>query len=363
MSNVIQFLKRSLLLILISVLILSGCATSSNGNNPNNKTVKIAIGYQTVTSQTWGLLIVKNQKLLEHELKASYPDTNFEIEWMDAQSGPPLTNNMIAGKLQFAIMGDMPILVNGEKGETEQNYRSIFLGFDGKGKDGKNQAVLVPLDSDIASVADLAGKEVAVPIGSSAHRMLLAELEKYGITDQVDIISQDANVGLNNIAGNKVAAFSVWEPFPSLAVFNHQGKILVDGNDTKVDYLDGVVADRNWVEQNEDYTICFLKALIQSHDFIRENPDQAAGIFAEESKYPLDITKQIIKNLFFDTAIYDKDINTLAGSKAFLQKLGNLKDVHLDKFIDDSYLRKAYEELEKEYPSAEELAGEWLTSK
>lgn len=359
-------MKKWLSVIVLSAMILNLAACGSNSSDTadaSGGTVTIAVGYQTVTAQTWGPLIMKNQGFLEEELNQAYPDQKFKIDWQNAQSGPPLTNNMIAGKLQFAVMGDMPILTNGEKGQTEKNYDSVFLGFDGKGEDGKNQAILVPADSPVTSVEELAGKEVATPIGGSAHRMLLAELDKAGITDQVDIVSQDATVGLSNIEQNKVEAFSIWEPFASLAEEAGYGRVLVGGEDTGVDYLDGIVADRNWVEANEGYTVCFLKALIRSHQFILDKPDEAAEIFAKETGYSQDICKKMVETIRFDTVIYQKDRETLQGSKEFLQDIGSIKDVDLDTFIDDSYLKKAYEELGMEYPDETELSGEWLPLK
>ena len=338
-----------------AVLIFTGCAAKSN----KEETVKIAVGYQTVTAQTWGPLIMKNQKFLENELESEFPDKKFEIEWQNAQSGPPLTNNMIAGKLQFAVMGDMPVLTNGEKGETQQNYSSVFLGFDGKGKDGKNQAILVPTDSEIENVSELVGHQVATPVGSSAHRMLLDELNKNGIADETEIISQDATVGLSNIKQNKVTAFAIWEPFASLAEEQGYGRVLVNGDDTEVDYLDGIVADKNWVEKNKEYTICFMKALVRSHEFIKENPEKAAEIFAEESGYDLSVCEKMVENITFEAIIYDRDRDTLESSKEFLKELGSIKDVDLDQFIDDSYLRKAYEELGMEYPDADQLSEAW----
>lgn len=352
-------MKKRISLIILVVLCLVVAGTGYILNQKKNKTVKIAIGYQTVTAQTWGPLIMKNQKFLEEELQKKFPDKKFEIEWQNAQSGPPLTNNMISGKLQFAVMGDMPILTNGEKGETQQNYSSIFLAFDGKGKSGKNQAILVPSDSDVNSISDLDGKQVATPVGSSAHRMLLDELDKNNIAGSTQIISQDATVGLSNLKQGKIEAFAIWEPFASLAEEKGYGKVLVSGDDTGVDYLDGVVADRNWVENNEDYTICFLQALIRSHEFIKENPDKAAEIFAEESGYDLDICKKMVENITFDAVIYDQDKKTLDSSKEFLKEIGSIKDVDLDKFIDDSYLRQAYKNLDLEYPDEDALTAGW----
>lgn len=354
--------------IILNLLILTllgtffvGCSNNQQNDSTNSKkeVVKIAVGYQTVTSQTWGALIIKNKKLYEKYLEEKYPNKEFQIEWFNAQSGPPLTNNMVAGKLQFAFMGDMPILINGEKGQTSQNYKSVFLAFDGKGEMGKNQAILVPKDSDINSVKDLAGKNVSVPLGSSAHRMLLNELDKYGITDKVNILNQDVTVGMTNIEQNKIDAHASWEPFPSVIENKGIGKILIDGSDTNVDYLDGIVADRTWVEKNKDYTIALLEALIEAHKYIRENPEDSAKIFAEESKYPIDVTKKIVKNIRFDSVIYDKDKVTLEGSKDFLKKLNKIKDVDLDEFIDDEYIKQAYKESNLQYPSADSLKGDW----
>lgn len=324
--------------------------TSESNTSDTKEVVQIGIGYQTVTAQTWGSLIMKNQKLLEQELEAAYPDQEFEISWENATSGPPLTNNMVAGKLQFAFMGDLPILVNGEKGQTEKNYDSVFLAFDGKGEDGANQAILVTKDGEIQSVEDLAGKEVSVPIGSSAHRMLELALEKYGILDQVTIVSQDVNVGLTNIEQGKIAAHATWEPFPTLAVTTGVGEILIDGSETGVDYLDGVVADRNWVKENEGYTNAFLKALIKAHQFIKENPEETAEIFAEETGYDIAIAQAMVENINFESVIYDEDIETVAGDLEFAISVGNVTSLDLDAFIDDSYLRTAYEELGIEYP-------------
>jgi NitT/TauT family transport system substrate-binding protein len=360
----LKSLKGVMLKLLILVFIgtfFSGCSNNQQSSSVNSKkeVVKIAIGYQTVTSQTWGALVIKNKKIYEKYLQEKYPDKEFQIEWQNAQSGPPLTNNMVAGKLQFAFMGDMPILINGEKGQTSQNYKSVFLAFDGKGEKGKNQAILVPNDIKINSVKDLVGKNISVPLGSSAHRMLLNELDKYGISDKVNILNQDVTVGMTNIQQNKIDAHATWEPFPSLIENKGIGKVLADGSDTNVDYLDGIVADRNWVDKNKDYTVALLKALLEAHKYIRENPEDAAKIFAEESKYPLDVTKKIVKNIRFDSVIYDKDKVTLEGSKSFLQKIDKIKNVDLDKFIDDEYIKEAYKESKLQYPASDVLKGDW----
>jgi len=348
-------------------LFLNGCGLSENKDAVkamagSKEVVKIGIGYQAPTAQTWGAVIIKNKKLYEKYLKEKFPDKDFEIEWFNSPSGPPLTNNMIAGKLQLALMGDMPILINGEQGQTSRNYKSVFIAFDGKGQGGKNQAIMAPKGSGL-KINDLIGKTVSVPLGSSSHRMLLLALDKYGITDKVNIVGQDVTVGMTNIQQNKIAAHATWEPYPSLILQKDIGEVLLDGSDTGVDYLDGVVADRTWAESNHDYTVAFLKALVEAHKFIQENPSEAAKIFQEETQYPEEVTKKIVENVRFDAAIYKKDITTLAGSRDFLVRIDKLKQIDLNKFIDDQYLKEAYKDLGESYPTDTQLQGDWLPLK
>lgn len=365
---------RKILTVMVSALLLAALLTGCGGDKKTpagdqsastaTGKVTIGIGYQSPTAQTWGALIMKNQKLFEKELAEKFPNQEFTIEWFNSPSGPPLTNNMISSKLQLAFMGDMPILINGEKGQTMPNYKSVFVGFDGKGAGGKNQSIMIPNDSKIKSMKDLEGKTISTILGSSAHRMLLAALDKYGLTDKVTIVNQDVMVGMSSIEQNKIDAHATWEPYPSLMLHNKVGKVLLDGVETNVDYLDGVVADRTWAEKNPEYMVAFMKALIKAHKFIRENPEKAAEIFAAETGYPVEVCLKMAKNIRFDAAIYERDLKTLEGSKDFLIKLGKLKQLDLKKFVDSSYLEKAVKEMGMPYLTEDEFkSADWLPDK
>lgn len=364
------------LLVIISLLITQACSNPKvSGSNTNEstaaaqkendqETVTITIGYQSPTAQTWGALIIKNQKLYEKYLKQLHPDKNFKIEWFDAPAGSVLNNNMVGGKIQISFLGDMPSLLNGVMGITQKNYRSVFIAFDGKGKNGRNQAILVPKGSAIKDVKDLEGKTVSTPIGSSAHRMLLDALEQNNMVDKVKIIDQSVTLGMQSIEQNKIAAHSSWEPYPSLITKKDIGNVLLSGEETNRDYLAGVVANRDWAEKNKSYVVAFLAALSEAHQLVLDDPEKAAKIFAEESKFPLDITLKMAKNIRFDSAIYQKDLDTLSSSVDFLIRIDKLKEkLNLDEFVDDTYLREAVELLGKNYLDNKELKGDWSKEK
>ena len=87
----------------------------------------------------------------------------------------------------------------------------------------------MPKGSPIRTVAELRGKKIAVPQGSSAHGLALLALKNAGLTPsdvQLDFLSPAA--GATAFASGKVDAWSIWNPQVSLAV--QQGaRILVKG--------------------------------------------------------------------------------------------------------------------------------------
>jgi NitT/TauT family transport system substrate-binding protein len=46
-------------------------------------------------------------------------------------SGPPITNQMLAGKLSFGVMGDYPLIVNGAKFHESNSGESRFIALTG----------------------------------------------------------------------------------------------------------------------------------------------------------------------------------------------------------------------------------------
>src|SRR5438445_13485764 len=80
------------------------------------ETIRVAVGTQdtTINCATGGLLI-RELKLLEKFLPhdGKYKDVTYDIQWKNFTSGAPLTNEMIAGELDFGAMADFPGSLNG----------------------------------------------------------------------------------------------------------------------------------------------------------------------------------------------------------------------------------------------------------
>lgn len=341
-------------LVSICIFQLQGC-----GGQKNNKIEVINIGYQSVTAQTWGALIMKDSKSFEKKLKNKFPDKNFEIKWHDETSGAVINSNMIADKYQIGFMGDMPCLINGSKGLKSSNYKSVLIAMDGKGVEGKNQSILVSSKSNIKSVKDLKGKTIAVPIGSSAHRMVLSILEKYNLKDKVNILHQEINTASQLLVSGKVDAIGVWEPYARYLEKSIGAKVLVDGCESKNDYLDGIMVNKKWAESNREIVVCFLEALINAHSELNKNDKNIVQSIRRESIFDKDISSNVIKNIRWDVPIYKKDIDTLQGDVTFLNSIKKIDNFNVNNIIDTSYLEQAFKNLKikttsydsKDYPN------------
>ena len=108
-----------------------------------------------------------------HTLEDAFKPLGIEIKWIDFQFGPPLLEAINAGSVDFGFVGDSPPIF-AQAGGARIRYVAVVKS------DGNTQAIIVPKDLPIKTLADLRGKRVAFGKGSSAHNLLVAALEKGG---------------------------------------------------------------------------------------------------------------------------------------------------------------------------------------
>src|SRR5687767_2073809 len=73
--------------------------------------VTVGIGTQhTTTNTVTGGIVLEKMGLLEKHLPKTgkYANVEFKLDWQNFTSGPPITNGMIADRIQIGMMGDYP---------------------------------------------------------------------------------------------------------------------------------------------------------------------------------------------------------------------------------------------------------------
>ncbi len=145
--------------------------------------VTVGIGTQDTTTNTVTAgTIVRQLKLLEKYLPkdGKYANLKFEFEWNNFTSGPPVTNGMMANKLQFGMMGDYPLVVNGFTFQSNPESKSRLIAVAAYNRFGSGNGLVVHKDSPYFELSDLKGKLVSVPFGSAAHGMVLKAMQDRG---------------------------------------------------------------------------------------------------------------------------------------------------------------------------------------
>ena len=101
----------------------------------------------------------------------------------------------------------------------------------------RGEAILIPKDSPLQSVADLRGKKVALNKGSNVHYLLVKALEKVGVKysdiTPVFLAPADARAAFER---GSVDAWAIWDPFQAAAEATTEAKTLSDGTETVPNY-------------------------------------------------------------------------------------------------------------------------------
>ena len=221
---------------------------------------------------------------------------NVEIERTDFMSGMPLVNNMLAGKIDIGYIGDMPAIVLGSKGDLQPTRFVAVTDAD----EGGESVIYVKKDLPINTVKGLDGQSVSLPFGGFTHRF--AEVVEQAENIKFNIVGQSPEVGLTNLQAGKVAAYIPWEPYGKMAVARGFAQPLVDGTKYHFNSLRGVVVSKAFMDAHPDIVIGWMRAELDAHKMMREQPDRAAKIiFDDWQKFdvPLDIIRSDFDHSLF----------------------------------------------------------------
>jgi len=320
------------------------------------ETVTLGIGTQDTTTNTVTAgVVIRQLHLLEKYLPkdGKYANIKFELDWQNFTSGPPVTNAMMANKLQIGMMGDYPLIVNGFTFESNPESKSRLIGIAAYSLSGSGNGIVVHKDSPYYDLADLEGKLVSVPFGSAAHGMVLKAMQDHGYpADFFQLVSQTPEVGSTNLQEKKIDAHADFVPFGELLPFRGFARKIFDGVETNLPTFHGIVVRTDFAEKYPEVVVAYLKAVIAANKWLRDDPKLAAEKIQEWTG----ISKEVVYifmgpsgNMTTDPTIKSALIDAAGADVKVLQSLGRMKEFDPNKWVDDSYIRKAFAEMKLDY--------------
>src|SRR5580698_5294950 len=176
----------------------------------------LRIGYQKYGT----LVLLKARGSLEKRLAPLH----VEVQWTEFPAGPQLLEGLNVGSIDFGTVGEAPPIFAEAAGAD-----LIYVGNEPAASAA--EAILVPKDSPIKTVAELKGKKVALNKGSNVHFLLVKLLQRAGVNykeiDTIFLTPADARAAFER---GSVDAWVIWEPFLAAAQRQTGARILADGN-------------------------------------------------------------------------------------------------------------------------------------
>ena len=314
------------------------------------ETIRIAIGTQdtTINCATGGLL-VRELKLLEKYLPRDgrYKDVQYDIQWRNFTSGAPLTNEMVADKLDFGAMADFPGSLNGAA-HLKAGKKSIFLSVLSGSTIGSGNGIVVPSGSAVQSVAELKGKQISVPFASTAHGLLLRALNAQGwdVERDVTIVTQAPEVAGSALQANKIDAHANFVPFADLFPYRGFARKIYDGAQSNAATFHGALVNADYAKKYPEIVGAYLRASIEADRLIAAEPEKYSELIAKVTGIEAEVNYLFHGPLGLQTRDlswkpeYRQALATSIDTLRLLKRHDS--DLTADTFIDDQYVRAAF---------------------
>jgi sulfonate transport system substrate-binding protein len=241
-----------------AVLSISFIAAMVSASYGEDKVVRIDF-------QKYGkLVLVKGRGTLESRLKP----LGHTLTSTDIPSGPPLLEALNVGSIDFGIAGETPPIF-------AQAAGAPLVHLDPPAPQG--EAILVPKDSPLTSLADLRGKKVVLNKGSNVHYLLVRALEKAGLKykdiEPVFLAPADA---LAAFTRGVVEAWVIWDPYEAAAEASTGARILADGTSLVANHQ-FYFSSKKFLAENGKAVAAVLDALNEADDWTENHIGEVAA--------------------------------------------------------------------------------------
>jgi sulfonate transport system substrate-binding protein len=220
------------------------------------------------------------------KITGAFDDAPYKVKFARFDFGPPLVQAAASGDIDLGSVGDVPPITGAAK-----QFGFKIVGVQ-RGADQTKAAenIIVPKGSPIQSLADLRGKKIAIPQGSSAHGLALLALKSVGLTPKdVELVYLSPAAGASAFNTGKVDAWSIWNP-PSAIAVKDGARIIAKGV-PPIDQVNNyyVATDKSLNDPNRRAALAdVLTRVAREFNWAQQHPDEYAKAIAKETGVSLD---------------------------------------------------------------------------
>ena len=227
----------------------------------------LRIGYQKSSVL---ITVLKAKGTLEPLLA----EKGIRLTWHEFSTGLPLLEALNLGNVDFSADVADTVPVFAQAAGAHLTYVAQ------EAPSPTAQAIVVRADSSIRQLSDLKGRKVGVTKAAGSHYLLLAALERAGLSFK-DIEPAYLSPADGRAAFEKGAidAWVVWDPFLSAVKVQSQARVLSVSRDT-ASYRRYYLAADAYAKANPDVLRLIYQELQKTGVWVKKSPKESAALLA-----------------------------------------------------------------------------------
>lgn len=243
-----------------------------------------------------------------------------KVNWVSFDTGTAMSAAMASGDIHISVSQGVPPFVVAASAGQDIQVVDVAVSY----SENDNCVVSEALEIDKNSADELAGKKVAVPLGTAAHFGFLKQMEHFDISlDSLEIVDMAPAESAAALAQGSIDMACGWGG--ALRRMMEHGNVLLTGAEKEelgILVFDATSAPANFVAEEGELLSKFLSVTAKANDMWNsgENTDEMLPVIAKDAGMDLDAAKATLDNFVFPSAEEQLGEKWLGGGVADFMK-------------------------------------------
>ena len=258
-----------------------------------------------------------------------------KVTWRAFETGTAMSAAMASGDVQISVSQGLPPFVVTTSAGQDLQIVDVAVSY----SDNDNSVVKSALEITKDNASELAGKKVAVPLGTAAHYGFLRQMNHFGVDiGSLQVVNMAPPEGAAALEQGAVDFACGWGG--GLARMKEHGNVLITGAEKEelgILVFDVTSAPASFVAENSEMVAKFLKVTADANaKWNAEKSDEMLAVIAKESGMDMDGAKASISTMTFPSVKEQMTAKWFDGGMATFMK--GVADVFVEAKSIDSAL-------------------------
>lgn len=243
-----------------------------------------------------------------------------KINWVSFDTGTAMSAAMASGDVQISVSQGVPPFVVAASAGQDIQIVDVAVSY----SDNDNCVVASALEIDKTSAGELAGKKVAVPLGTAAHYGFLSQMNHFGVdVSSLEVVDMAPAEGAAALSQGSVDMACGWGG--ALRRMKESGNILLTGAEKQalgILVFDATTAPADFIAEEGELLSKFLAVTAKANEMWNsgDNTAEMLPVIAKDAGMDVDATAETLATFVFPSVDEQLSNAWLGGTAAsFMQ--------------------------------------------